>query len=207
MSLSPPTPGKVSKVTLDMLRQAYDSVRAKSSKESLSFDELVAEPLDEIWLKTIQHYTSRLGATKADGPDGHVFVNGKYSPMSPVRPNTSTARPSLTLSQMWTQAVQSDMNSQISILQERVSCLSVARDYGTHLSQIAIGAAPKDVANFFYDIPGVSSRRSKVVVPGERESPLRVYNLLEVFHGEAAILAENFIYNGTTIVTRSSILR
>lgn len=86
MSLSPPTPGKVSKVTIDMLRQAYDAARSDSSKESLSFDELLAEPLDEIWLKTIQHYTSRLGATKADGPDGHVFVNGKYSPMTPVSP-------------------------------------------------------------------------------------------------------------------------
>lgn len=89
--------------------------------------------------------------------------------------------------------MQNEIGTQLNHLQEQVSGFS-------HLSanmQLAMGYVPDDVSTFFYDLPGVPSRRSKLIVPGTQESKLRVFNLQDVFGDDiTGRLGSEFVYTG-----------
>jgi UDP-glucose:glycoprotein glucosyltransferase len=65
--------------------------------------------------------------------------------------------------------------------------------------QLAMGYVPEDVSTFFYDLPGVPSRRSKLIVPGAQESKLRVFNVQDVFADDVTgRLGSEFVYTGAS---------
>jgi UDP-glucose:glycoprotein glucosyltransferase len=51
--------------------------------------------------------------------------------------------------------------------------------------QLQSGHPVNDVANFFYDLPGVPNRRSKIIVPTTGEHAMKSVNLLELFASES----------------------
>jgi UDP-glucose:glycoprotein glucosyltransferase len=51
--------------------------------------------------------------------------------------------------------------------------------------QLQSGHPVNDVANFFYDLPGVPKRRSKIIVPTTGEHAMKSVNLLELFASES----------------------
>jgi len=51
--------------------------------------------------------------------------------------------------------------------------------------QLQSGHPVNDVANFFYDLPGVPKRRSKIIVPTTGEYAMKSVNLLELFSSES----------------------
>ena len=57
-----------------------------SSRAHLSFDEVLAQPVDTEQMAKYKQYTSRLLVTRKENPQGHVFVNGKYAPFNLVSP-------------------------------------------------------------------------------------------------------------------------
>jgi UDP-glucose:glycoprotein glucosyltransferase len=62
-----------------------------------------------------------------------------------------------------------------------------------------MGYVPEDVSTFFYDLPGVPSRRSKLIVPGTQESKLRVFNVQDVFADDiTGRLGSEFVYTGAS---------
>ena len=85
--------------------------------------------------------------------------------------------------QQWTSHLQQELTTQLQYLQE----------------QLAVGITPKDVSTFFYDLPNVPPRRSKLVVP-DADHKLRILNLVDVF--DAAVdslegrLGSEFVYSG-----------
>jgi UDP-glucose:glycoprotein glucosyltransferase len=71
------------------------------------------------------------------------------------------------------------LTSQVSFLQE----------------QLQSGYPINDVANFFYDLPGVPKRRSKIIVPSAGEHNLKAVSLPDLFAPEAAKrMAADFVY-------------
>lgn len=65
--------------------------------------------------------------------------------------------------------------------------------------QLAVGITPKNVSTFFYDLPSVPPRRSKLVVP-DADHKLRIFNLMEIFEMSPDVLegklANDFVYSG-----------
>ncbi|KAL7422173.1 killer toxin resistant protein [Cryptotrichosporon argae] len=88
-------------VDLGTAKSLYATVKSRSGKEALSFDDVLARP-DDGQMTAIRHYLDRLVANKADSPSGHIFVNGKHAPM---------------VSQ-WTSVMQQALINQLNHLQE-----------------------------------------------------------------------------------------
>jgi len=77
--------------------------------------------------------------------------------------------------------VQNELTSQVSFLQE----------------QLQSGYTISDVSNFFYDLPGVPTRRSKIIVPTTGEHALKTVSLPDLFPSETTKkLFNNFVYPG-----------
>jgi UDP-glucose:glycoprotein glucosyltransferase len=76
---------------------------------------------------------------------------------------------SLLTRQHWTNLVQTELTNQVAFLQE----------------QLQSGHPVNDVANFFYDLPGVPARRSKIIVPTTGEHAMKSVNLPELFASES----------------------
>lgn len=77
--------------------------------------------------------------------------------------------------------VQHELSSQIVLLQE-------------HLSS---GHPISDISTLFYDLPGVSSRRSKLIVPSTGEYGLKAVNILDLFQRDSTKrLQTDFLYPG-----------
>jgi UDP-glucose:glycoprotein glucosyltransferase len=78
--------------------------------------------------------------------------------------------------------VQQELTAQLRFIQE----------------QLAVGIQPKDVSRFFYDLPEVPVRRSKLITPGP-ENKLKVFNLLDLFEMDSTELsgrlANDFVYS------------
>lgn len=51
----------------------------------------------------------------------------------------------------------------------------------------------QDISTFFYDLPSTSRRRNKVIIPNA-ENELRAFSVLDVFDGDAMVLAKQFVY-------------
>lgn len=52
-----------------------------------------------------------------------------------------------------------------------------------------------DISTLFYDLPGVSSRRSKLIVPSSGEYGLKAVNVLELFERDVTKrLQTDFVY-------------
>jgi UDP-glucose:glycoprotein glucosyltransferase len=83
-SRTPSTPSTPGIVNQYIAQSVYDGVAANSGKTHLSFDQILAQPIDEEKEKKIDQYTSRLAATRLESKYGHVFVNGKYAPFDLV---------------------------------------------------------------------------------------------------------------------------
>lgn len=58
---------------------------------------------------------------------------------------------------------------------------------------------PNDISTFFYDLPSVPSRRSKLINPNQGDSKLRIFNLLDIFNIDSTTLpgkiASDFVYS------------
>lgn len=75
--------------------------------------------------------------------------------------------------------LQQVMTSQLRYLQEQIH---------------AEALTPKDsISTLFYDLPSTSKRRSKIIVPTP-DNELRAHSILDVFEGDATVLARQFIY-------------
>jgi UDP-glucose:glycoprotein glucosyltransferase len=65
--------------------------------------------------------------------------------------------------------------------------------------QLAVGIMPKNISTFFYDLPNVPPRRSKLVVPNAKHK-LRILNVMQLFEMDPETLegklATEFIYSG-----------
>jgi hypothetical protein len=74
--MSPLSPATVN---IEIVRNAYERAASSSKKRDvLSFDQVISEPLDDLWLRKFAQYTSRLLVTREEAAQGHLFVNGKY---------------------------------------------------------------------------------------------------------------------------------
>jgi hypothetical protein len=70
--------------------------------------------------------------------------------------------------------------------------------------QLQAGYPVNDIANFFYDLPGVPKRRGKIIIPTSGENALRAVNLPDLFTSEASKrLATDFVYPGRWLVESS----
>ncbi|WVF72342.1 hypothetical protein IAT40_007156 [Kwoniella sp. CBS 6097] len=79
----------------------------------------------------------------------------------------------------WTSVVQSEMASQLAHLQ----------------SQLMLGDQPENLDTYFYDLPSTATRRNKLINPGQGDSKLKVFNLVNLFEGDITKrLTEDFIY-------------
>nr|XP_019013386.1 UDP-glucose:glycoprotein glucosyltransferase [Kwoniella pini CBS 10737]OCF52167.1 UDP-glucose:glycoprotein glucosyltransferase [Kwoniella pini CBS 10737] len=157
---SPTVPGTV---TLDAVRAAYDMLASTSPKAALPFDELLSSELYDAHLEKTVDYMNRLMATAEESKQGHLFINGKHTIMGGH----------------WTAIVQSEMATQLALLQE----------------QLMIGEQPEDVSNYFYDLPSSSKRRNKLINPGQGEGKLKIFNLIDLFEGDITKrLTTDFVY-------------
>jgi UDP-glucose:glycoprotein glucosyltransferase len=150
---------------LSLAQNAYERLQAASPKDTLPFDQVIGTSSLSEELQKVSSYQNRLLATKSESASGHMFVNGKYYPFASVRENDR----SLLTRQHWTNLVQSELTNQVAFLQE----------------QLQSGHPVNDVANFFYDLPGVPKRRSKIIVPTTGEHAMKSVNLLELFASES----------------------
>lgn len=65
-------------INIELVRNAYERAASTSKKSPLSFDEVLAQPVDEHWARMLAGYSSRLLVTREESPQGHLFINGKY---------------------------------------------------------------------------------------------------------------------------------
>ncbi|KAK8869940.1 hypothetical protein IAR55_000508 [Kwoniella newhampshirensis] len=103
-------------VTIDHARKAYDILAAESTKAALPFDEVIASEDYDHHLAQTAEYMNRLLATKQESKAGHLFINGKYTP----------------LGGHWTAIVQSEMASQLGYLQEQIMLGDAPEDMSTY---------------------------------------------------------------------------
>jgi UDP-glucose:glycoprotein glucosyltransferase len=83
--------------------------------------------------------------------------------------------------QHWTNIVQNELTTQVAFLQE----------------QLQSGYPIQNVENFFYDLPGVPTRRSKIIVPTTGEYALKTANLPDLFESEKhKRMFNHFVYPG-----------
>ncbi|WVQ78198.1 hypothetical protein IAT38_000281 [Cryptococcus sp. DSM 104549] len=99
-------------VTLDTVRQAYESLAATSTKACLAFDDVLSNDDYDSHLAATDSYLTRLMATKAESPSGHLFMNGKHTTAGPHWPTTVT----------------SDLAAQLTYLQEQIMLGAVPDD-------------------------------------------------------------------------------
>lgn len=102
---SPGTPANPGVVKLETVRKHYEALAASSNKTSIPFDEVLSNDGDAERLQRSLSYAARLMATKAESIPGHLFINGKHTPMGG----------------QWSVVVQSELGAQLSMLQEQVS--------------------------------------------------------------------------------------
>ena len=92
MAATPSTPARPGLVKLETVRQEYEKLALSSSEESVSFDQVLISDNNLQRLEGIQRFNSRLMATKAESPTGHIFINGKHAPMGGVCPILRTCK-------------------------------------------------------------------------------------------------------------------
>lgn len=105
-------------ITETMAREGYAKTldNSDTAGELLSFDDLQASPIVDKLIDANQAYAARLGATKAESPSGHFFLNGKHTVLTQVGYGRGHAD-----AQGWTQELQSGIMAQLQYLQEAVS--------------------------------------------------------------------------------------
>ena len=84
MAQTPGTPAAPGIIQLSVVRQAYDAIAQDSQKPALSFEDMLASVDLDDKLDANRKYTTRLLATKDESATGHLFVNGRHTPMSGV---------------------------------------------------------------------------------------------------------------------------
>lgn len=81
---TPGTPAVPGVISLSIVQQTYDMIADLSKKPALPFNEMLASFDSDSKLEANRNFTSRLLATKEESPTGHLFVNGRHTPMSGV---------------------------------------------------------------------------------------------------------------------------
>lgn len=183
--MTPSTPAAPGIVKQSLLQNAYERLQADSAKDTLPFDAVIGSDSQVEKMELARQYQTRLLATKDESPSGHLFINGKYYPFANVSVDQlDQARISRILAdrQHWTSLIQNELSSQIVLLQEH----------------LASGYPVVDISTLFYDLPGVSSRRSKLIVPSTGEYGLKAVNVLELFERDSTKrLQTDFVYPST----------
>lgn len=197
ISQTPITPTNAAPINLQLVKNAYERAAAGSKKSPLPFDEVLAQPADELWLRKISQYTKRLLATQEESAQGHMFINGKYYAFGGVR---CAALPSSD-----TDCLALDSDGPIGVDQPAPLCPRTGEIFCVHQhaiplsTQLAIGIVPNDISTFFYDLPSVPTRRSKLIVPDSADNKLRIFNILDVFSIDLITLngkiASDFVYS------------
>ncbi|KAF8633145.1 hypothetical protein AX17_004646 [Amanita inopinata Kibby_2008] len=156
----------------DMIKEGFealvdevrDELEDKDKWEKASFESITRGDEDErIIPKKIDAYVDRLGAKLGNGngvspQTGHAFFNGRYLEFGDT--------------QEFLKNVQTEVGPQLKYLQELV-----------YQGVVSDGDKP-DMANWFYDQPGVSKRRNKYILPGATgagDTELKVVSLSETF--------------------------
>lgn len=179
MATTPSTPSAPGIVKQSLLRNAYERLQADSTKDTLSFEAVIGSDSQVEKIELARQYQERLLATIEESPSGHLFINGKYYPFANVSIYQAHIVGILADKQHWTSLVQNELSSQIALLQE-------------HLSS---GYPVLDISTLFYDLPGVPSRRSKLIVPTTGEYGLKAVNVLELFERDTTKrLQTDFMY-------------
>jgi UDP-glucose:glycoprotein glucosyltransferase len=86
--MTPATASDPGLVRLSLAQNAYERLQAASPKDTLPFDQVIGPNSLSEELQKVSSYQTRLLATKAESPSGHMFVNGKYYPFANVRERT-----------------------------------------------------------------------------------------------------------------------
>lgn len=83
--MSPSTSSGPGVVKLSLAQNAYERLQSASTKDSLSFEEVIGSNSMSETLQKVASYQQRLLATRSESPNGHLFINGKYHPFANVR--------------------------------------------------------------------------------------------------------------------------
>jgi UDP-glucose:glycoprotein glucosyltransferase len=94
--MTPATTSDPGVVELPLARNAYERLQAASPKDTLPFDQVIGPSSFSEEVQKVSSYQTRLLATKAESPSGHMFVNGKYYPFANVRELTGQYLPDST---------------------------------------------------------------------------------------------------------------
>lgn len=100
----PNVPGGAKTIPIEQIKDLYEQLRTQVNVESKSFEEVGSLPELDERLEKAKAYATRLSATPADSPIGHVFVNGKYMEYTPA----------------WTHGLQQELGQQTDYLQSMV---------------------------------------------------------------------------------------
>lgn len=82
--MTPSTSSGPGVVKLSLAQNAYERLQSGSTKDSLSFEEVIGSNSMSETLQKVSRYQQRLLATKSELPNGHLFINGKYHPFANV---------------------------------------------------------------------------------------------------------------------------
>ena len=95
--MSPSTSSGPGVVKLSLAQNAYERLQSASTKDSLSFEEVIGSNSMSETLQKVASYQQRLLATKSESPNGHLFINGKYHPFANVRTQPQAIADSIAL--------------------------------------------------------------------------------------------------------------
>jgi len=95
--MTPSTSSGPGVVKLSLAQNAYERLQSGSTKESLTFEEVIGTTSMSETLQKVASYQQRLLATKSESPNGHLFINGKHHPFANVRTQTQPTADNIAL--------------------------------------------------------------------------------------------------------------
>ncbi|KAG8997541.1 hypothetical protein FRB90_012486, partial [Tulasnella sp. 427] len=144
-------------LSLESLERVFTNVAVSEPEDAKvpwkTFDEITSSWDSVDLINRLTKYCERLALTNEASKGGHLFVNGKYSP----------------LSDDWIRNLQTDVGEQTQFLQEAI--------WGGEV----VDSEELDMSNWFYDLPTTAATRNAHIYPSSSgASALKIISMTDV---------------------------